>query len=150
MCRILASLFCLVVFLCAVQAKAQDEASPVGSWYSEHWVWAGKPQTDFLRLSIAHLMDDGALYVSFYRCDDEGLTLLLTNSGSWSVDGDMLRTIYTHTNEQEQQVPVYKGYKIVEMNADVFSYTALDPPNFTYRNKRVDKDHEALCAELLF
>lgn len=120
-----------------------------GTWYNEHWVWNGVPQRDFLRLSIAHMQTDGTLDVAFYKCDKEGLELILEHHGTWALDGEILRSTYTSKNGVPYEWPLHGSYKLEEFDGDVLSYTAMDRGEFTYVNRRVDQNYEALCQQLL-
>ncbi len=142
-------LFLTLIFLSPFTSAYAQSPDLSGTWYNEHWVWNGKPQRDFLRLSIAHMQSDGTLDVAFYKCDKEGLELILENHGTWHLDGETLRSTYTRQNGIPYNQPVHGAYKLENFDGDILSYTALDRGNFTYVNRRVDQDYEALCQQLL-
>ena len=126
-----------------------NEQNLAGNWYSEEWVWQGRVQHEFLRLSLAHLGEDGSLAASFYRCDRQnGLVLLSDVEGSWSLSDNTISTLYFEKRGYTLSTPQPESYKLEEFSENTLSYTHTDT-NYTYNNVRVGDDFKISCADLL-
>lgn len=137
----------LAFFALPVHSKTiTNEATVAGNWYSEF------KGDGFLRLSIAERNPDTSFKITFYKCDQNGLTWLQSEYGYWSHTNGFYNTKIVMTESPKSNGPnsvlYFEKYEILKLTNNFFKYRNTNS-NKTYTNTRVDKSYDLLCQELI-
>jgi hypothetical protein len=120
------------LLLCAfVIVPAHGASQMQGFWYGndvqpyldgQRWQW------------LIHLREDGTFDVTFRDCKTKGL---ITESGTWSLEGDLYRTSTTHSTLLSTHKEL--TYRVDNLNADRMRLRLI-PGDISFSGHRVKQD----------
>ena len=121
----------------SMPAPLMAEPSLVGIWYS-----AFQPDEPNV-MSLVEFRADGTFHEEFRKCDKGEVIGYQTESGTWSVSGDVEHVVADRINGDRTQVE--DNYKIIVLT-ETERRIRLDPPGYVFIGHRIRKFEFPDCA----
>ena len=125
------------VILCGSAMPSVAEPTLVGIWYSPF-----QPDEPNV-MSLIEFRADGTFREEFRKCADGNFVGYQTESGTWSVTGDIEQLVSNQINGDAAKVE--GNYKILILT-DTERRIRLDPQGYVFVGHRVDKFEFPDCA----
>ena len=130
-------LFLAAVMVCGFAVPSIAEPTLVGIWYSPF-----QPDEPNV-MSLIEFRADGTFREEFRKCADGNFVGYQTESGTWSVTGDIEQLVSNQINGDAAKVE--GNYKILILT-DTERRIRLDPQGYVFIGHRVDKFEFPDCA----
>ncbi len=130
-------LFLAAVMVCGFVVPSIAEPTLVGIWYSPF-----QPDEPNV-MSLIEFRADGTFREEFRKCADGNFVGYQTESGTWSVTGDIEQLVSNQINGDAAKVE--GNYKILILT-DTERRIRLDPQGYVFIGHRVDKFEFPDCA----
>jgi hypothetical protein len=125
------------VMVCGLAMPSVAEPTLIGIWYSPF-----QPDEPNV-MSLIEFRADGTFHEEFRKCDAGNFVGYQTESGTWSVTGDIEQLISDQINGDSAKVE--GNYKILILT-DTERRIRLDPQGYVFIGHRVEKFEFPDCA----